>query len=88
MTDLDEKQARGNDTHDEEKVRKDSGDHKSLDINRSTSEIALVDEEEEGKCGYGGCEPRFLQCCNNAKGFLVIYCFLVIVQGKIKNYNT
>ena len=50
---------------------------------KSDSEESLVGEEEEGNCGYGSCEPRFLQCCNNAKGFLVVYCFLVIVQGKI-----
>lgn len=46
----------------------------------STSSLVIVDEEE-GKCGYGSCEPGFLQCCNSAKGFLVVYCFLVIVQG-------
>ena len=42
----------------------------------------LIDDGDEGKCGYGSWEPGFLQCCNSAKGFLVIYCFLVVVQGR------
>ena len=54
---------------------------------RSDSEVSLVGEEKEGNCGYGSCEPRFLKCCNNAKGFLAVYCCLVVVQGKIKQHT-
>ena len=53
---------------------------KSLDSESTVSNV--IDDDEEGKCGYGSCEPGFLQCCNSAKGFLVVYCFLVIVQGR------
>ena len=48
----------------------------------SVSELPVYAEEKEGECGYGSCEPKFLQCCNNAKGFLVVFFFLAIVQGK------
>ena len=55
------------------------------EIIRSGSEFSLVEEEEEkeGKCGFGSCQPKFLQCCNNATGYLIIHCLIVLVQGKI-----
>lgn len=68
---------------DEENSSSDEGiEKKEQKTSQSGSTSTLViDDQEEGKCGYGSWEPRFLQCCNSAKGFLVVYCFLVIVQG-------
>ncbi|XP_075037478.1 solute carrier organic anion transporter family member 4C1-like [Mixophyes fleayi] len=46
----------------------------------------LVKEEfKEGPCGWGSFTPRFLQCCNNPKGYLVIYSFLAVMQGTAVN---
>ncbi|XP_076801719.1 solute carrier organic anion transporter family member 4C1-like [Clavelina lepadiformis] len=42
-------------------------------------------EEDLGRCGWGKFTPDALQCCNSPKGFLVVYCFLVIVQGMLVN---
>uniref|UniRef100_F6TIF0 Solute carrier organic anion transporter family member n=2 Tax=Ciona intestinalis TaxID=7719 RepID=F6TIF0_CIOIN len=42
-------------------------------------------ELEGGRFGYGRFTPDWLQCCNNAKGFLVGYSFFVIVQGMLVN---
>ena len=41
----------------------------------------LMCDEEEGNCGYGSCEPKWLQVFNNPKGFLVLHCFVLVVQG-------
>ena len=60
----------------------DSDENKSTRKSNSTERSIPVFDDEEGKCGYGSCEPKWLQCCNNAKGFLVCYCFVVIVQGE------
>jgi len=75
MGDRDEKTSARKDSSDEDKTRTDS------EVSPSGSELTLEGVEDEGNCGYGSCEPKFLRCCNNAKGFLVVYCFLVIVQG-------
>ena len=64
---------------------------KGSDFNRNDSEknrnglkLSLIEEKErEGNFGFGSCEPKFLQCCNNAKGFLVMFCLFAVVQGKI-----
>ena len=52
--------------------------------NRSGLKLSLIEEKErEGNFGFGSCEPKFLQCCNNAKGFLVMFCLYAVVQGKL-----
>ncbi|XP_076801290.1 solute carrier organic anion transporter family member 4C1-like isoform X2 [Clavelina lepadiformis] len=38
-------------------------------------------EEDDYSLFY--CKPKFLQCCNNAKGFLVIYSIFAIVAGSM-----
>ena len=87
MAAVKEKNDLKNHSLDESKFRNDSDTNRSdSEMNRSSSEesrsdLELVGVEDEGNCGYGSCEPKFLRCCNNAKGFLVVYCFLVIVQG-------
>ncbi|XP_077318460.1 solute carrier organic anion transporter family member 4C1 [Lithobates pipiens] len=43
------------------------------------------EEYEEGPCGWGRFTPRFLQCCNNPKGYLVMYSLLAIMQGTAVN---
>uniref|UniRef100_A0A8C5M0G3 Solute carrier organic anion transporter family member n=1 Tax=Leptobrachium leishanense TaxID=445787 RepID=A0A8C5M0G3_9ANUR len=43
------------------------------------------DEYEEGPCGWGSWTPRWMQCCNNPKGYLVMYSFLAIMQGTLVN---
>ncbi|XP_078491175.1 solute carrier organic anion transporter family member 4C1-like [Ciona intestinalis] len=61
---------------------------KSNEIKSSTSSDIIEDEEDElegGRFGYGRFTPDWLQCCNNAKGFLVGYSFFVIVQGMLVN---
>lgn len=40
------------------------------------------EEYEEGPCGWGRFTPSFLQCCNNPKGYLVMYSLLAIMQGE------
>ncbi|XP_056375829.1 solute carrier organic anion transporter family member 4C1-like [Hyla sarda] len=45
-----------------------------------------VDEEfKEGPCGWGKFTPSFLQCCNNPKGYLVMYSLLAVMQGTAVN---
>jgi len=44
--------------------------------------------EEEGRCGYGNCEPGFLRCCNNAKAFLIVYFFFAVVQGTLNTVRS
>ncbi|XP_063820142.1 solute carrier organic anion transporter family member 4C1 [Pseudophryne corroboree] len=43
------------------------------------------EEFREGPCGWGSFTPRFLQCCNNPKGYLVMYSLLAIMQGTAVN---
>ncbi|XP_018424986.1 PREDICTED: solute carrier organic anion transporter family member 4C1 [Nanorana parkeri] len=40
---------------------------------------------EEGPCGWGRFTPSFLQCCNNPKGYLVMYSLLAVLQGTAVN---
>ncbi|XP_056393508.1 solute carrier organic anion transporter family member 4C1-like [Hyla sarda] len=45
-----------------------------------------VNEEfKEGPCGWGKFTPSFLQCCNNPKGYLVMYSLLAVMQGTAVN---
>ena len=43
------------------------------------------EEEETMTCGWRGWRPQWLQACNNPKVFLILLCWLVIVQGE--NYS-
>ncbi|XP_078070846.1 solute carrier organic anion transporter family member 4C1-like [Mustelus asterias] len=45
----------------------------------------IEQEFEEGPCGWGNFTPKCLQCCNNAKGYLVFYSLLGIIQGTLVN---
>ncbi|NXR36142.1 SO4C1 protein, partial [Zosterops hypoxanthus] len=40
---------------------------------------------EEGPCGWGTCNPRALQLCNNPEGYLAAYSLLAIFQGIVVN---
>ncbi|NWZ71781.1 SO4C1 protein, partial [Acrocephalus arundinaceus] len=40
---------------------------------------------EEGPCGWGPCNPRALQFCNNPEGYLAAYSLLAIFQGIVVN---
>ena len=58
---------------------------KNKDQNKKRSDTSIkpaIVGTEDGSCGYGSWEPGSLQCCNNAKGFLVVICLLITVQGK------
>ena len=64
--------------------KSDSSSEEETTVDQQSDwDAPLVDEGlDEGNCGYGSCEPGFLRCCNNAKGFLVMYCLSVVVQGE------
>ncbi|XP_069608341.1 solute carrier organic anion transporter family member 4C1 isoform X2 [Ranitomeya imitator] len=48
---------------------------------KESSQVNLIDEEiKEGPYGWGKFTPSFLQCCNNPKGYLVMYSLLAIMQ--------
>ncbi|KAG9487976.1 hypothetical protein GDO78_007658 [Eleutherodactylus coqui] len=50
------------------------------------SQAHHVDEEfKEGPCGWGKFTPSCLQCCNNPKGYLVMFSLLAILQGTAVN---
>ncbi|XP_044131909.1 solute carrier organic anion transporter family member 4C1 [Bufo gargarizans] len=50
------------------------------------SQAHHIDEEfKEGPCGWGKITPSCLQCCNNPKGYLVMYSLLAIMQGTAVN---
>lgn len=56
---------------------------KVKDGEKEDSHAYHTDEEfKEGPCGWGKFTPSFLQCCNNPKGYLVMYSLLAIMQGK------
>ncbi|NXD85615.1 SO4C1 protein, partial [Halcyon senegalensis] len=42
-------------------------------------------DPEEGPCGWGRCNPKVLQLCNNPEGYLAAYSFLAIFQGIVVN---
>ncbi|KAM4710104.1 solute carrier organic anion transporter family member 4C1 [Discoglossus pictus] len=43
------------------------------------------EEIQEGPCGWGRFIPNCLQCCNNPKGYLVMYSLLAVMQGTAVN---
>ncbi|XP_063820143.1 solute carrier organic anion transporter family member 4C1-like [Pseudophryne corroboree] len=43
------------------------------------------EEFREGPCGWGSFTPRFLQCCNNPIGYLVMYSLLAVMEGTAVN---
>ncbi|XP_038661113.1 solute carrier organic anion transporter family member 4C1-like [Scyliorhinus canicula] len=48
--------------------------------------MEIAEEEfEEGPCGWGTFTPNSLQFCNNAKGYLLFYSLLGIIQGTLVN---
>ncbi|XP_069820773.1 solute carrier organic anion transporter family member 4C1 [Dendropsophus ebraccatus] len=65
----------------------DNGISKVNDGVKEDSHAHHVDEEEfkEGPCGWGNFTPSFLQCCNNPKGYLVMYSLLAIMEGTAVN---
>ena len=54
---------------------------KRKDSNSSKDSDDTVELTHDQKYGYGSCTPDFIQCGNNAKGFLTCFCFFVVVQG-------
>ncbi|XP_075710955.1 solute carrier organic anion transporter family member 4C1 [Rhinoderma darwinii] len=53
---------------------------------KEDSESSHIDNEfKEGPCGWGKFTPSFLQCCNNPKGYLVMFSLLAILQGTAVN---
>jgi len=52
-----------------------------------SSNYSVEVEDNAGECGWLGFNPSCLRCCNNAKGFLVMYCLFVIVQGKTSSHH-
>ncbi|XP_077145857.1 solute carrier organic anion transporter family member 4C1 [Ranitomeya variabilis] len=53
---------------------------------KESSQVNLIDEEiKEGPYGWGKFTPSFLQCCNNPKGYLVMYSLLAVMQGTAVN---
>ncbi|XP_073534044.1 solute carrier organic anion transporter family member 4C1 isoform X2 [Phyllobates terribilis] len=64
----------------------DKGISKVKDGGKENSQTNLIDEEfKEGPYGWGKFTPSFLQCCNNPKGYLVMYSLLAVMQGTAVN---
>ncbi|KAE8635702.1 hypothetical protein XENTR_v10002710 [Xenopus tropicalis] len=62
-------------------------DSKKVEEPESSPSLAVASGEEykEGPCGWGSFTPSCVQCCNNPKGYLVMYSLLAVMQGTAVN---
>ncbi|KAG8598281.1 hypothetical protein GDO81_002544 [Engystomops pustulosus] len=54
-------------------------------VKKDSQDQHIEEEFIEGPCGWGKFTPSFLQCCNNPKGYLVMYSLLAVMQGTAVN---